>query len=388
MKILQIVQKPQRRGAEVFAFQLNRELGRRGHEVSTIYLYAYHNAAPLPLHRQDHRFDGLEAHPAELLLGVQPKLLYRLQNVIETFKPDIVQVNGGRAVKYGAFSRYLGRNGTYGLIYRNIGDPKDWVHGWQRRLLYKKIIMPQIDGVVGVSQVTLQRVQDYYGLSVPTMYIPNGIDTAALCPATDRLALRRQLQTPADAPVLIFVGSLTKEKRPDRLLRVFQQVQAKISSARLWIVGGGSLRSVLEQQAQTMGLANVNFLGVQSEVASLLNAADLFVLTSDTEGIPAVVLEAGASGLPVVATCVGGLAECVTDGQTGYLLPPQDESGQVQAILSLLQQPEQRRRMGQAAKQWVQTTFSIEHITQQYLNFYNRVLTCVQESKAQNLNPY
>src|SRR4029079_872302 len=96
----------------------------------------------------------------------------------------------------------------------------------------------------------------------------------------------------------------------------------------LWIVGGGPLRETLERQVHTSLLASsTRFLGVQHQVANYMNAADIVALTSATEGMPAVLLEAGALGLPVVTTRVGGVAECVLDGKTGILVQPSDEAG-------------------------------------------------------------
>jgi glycosyltransferase involved in cell wall biosynthesis len=210
---------------------------------------------------------------------------------------------------------------------------------------------------------------------MPMTHIPNGVDTEALKPALSREAIRRQIQTPPDAPVLVYVGSLTSEKRLDRLFRVARQVWRDIPMLQVWLIGDGPLRSALEQQAVSLGLAGVvRFLGVQANVGTYLNAADLFLLTSDTEGIPAVILEAGWLGLPVVATHVGGIPECVLDGETGFLAAPEDEVGLAQAILKLLQQPQQRAAMGTRNQEWIRTKFTMDIVARQYLDFYHKVL--------------
>jgi glycosyltransferase involved in cell wall biosynthesis len=375
MKILQIVQKPQRRGAEVFAFQLSQGLRLLDQEVRIVYLYAHQGANSLPLQKEDYLLVGQENHLFEKFPTFHPRLLYQLRQLLVEFRPDVVQVNGGRAVKYGAFARHVNQNGSWVLIYRSIGYTQDWVRGWQRRFLYQKVVMPQIDGVIGVSQTTLQNLKDFYGVSVPMTHIPNGVATETLKPAMSREATRRRTHTPSDAPLLIYVGSLTFEKRIDRLLRVVGQVVEQIPTLHMWLIGDGPLRPKLEQQTEALGMTDiVHFLGVQADVATYMNAADLFLLTSDTEGIPAVVLEASWLRLPVVATRVGGIPECVLDGETGLLASPEDEAGLAQAISNLLQHPQQRAVMGARGHEWIRMKFTIDIVARQYLNFYREVL--------------
>lgn len=375
MRILQAVQKPQRRGAEIFAFQLNQELRRQGHETRLVYLYPHHETCALPLDHGDCMLDGNPNHPFEKFPGINPLLLRRLLQAIDEFKPDVVQVNGARTVKYGAFASYSRRDASWALIYRNIGNPSDWLHGWHYRIFYQKLVMPRLHGVVGVSRKTLQAVKDFYELSVPLKNIPRAVDPASLVPAASRDAVRRQTKTPTDAPVLIFVGSLTPEKRLDRLLRLTQQVRLQMPKLRLWLVGSGPLESTLRQQVDSLSIAeSVSFLGTQNNVANYLNAADLFVLTSDTEGIPGVILEAGLLNLTVVATHVGGVPECVLDGDTGVLVDRQDEQRLAEVVSGLLHDSARRQKLGAKAKSWVEANFTIDKIAGNYVDFYQHVL--------------
>lgn len=383
MRILQVVQKPQRRGAEVFAFQLSQELKRQGHETRLIYLYPHNETCGLPLDHGDRMLNGNPNHPFEKLPGVNPFLLRQLLHAIDEFKPDVVQVNGARTVKYGAFASYSCRDASWALIYRNIGNPSDWLRGWHYRFFYQKLVMPRLHGVVGVSRTTLQAVKDFYELSIPMRNIPNATNPAYLIPKTSRDDVRRQTKTPTDAPVLISVGSLTTEKRLDRLFRVTQNVCSRLPHLHLWLVGAGSQEHVLRQQAHSLGIAdNVRFLGTQAYVADYLNAADLFVLTSDTEGIPAVILEAGLLGLPVIATRVGGIPECVLDGETGVLVDRQDEQGLAEVVCALWQNSVRRHELGKKAKNWVRENFTIEKIAMDYIDFYESVLEARNQRAA------
>ena len=377
MKILQVVQKPQRRGAEIFAFQLSQELRHQGHEVRIAYLYPHDDANALPLHPTDCMLAGQERHPLEKSPGFHPLLLKRVIQQINNFKPDVVQVNGARTIKYGALAQYFCRHQSWVLVYRNIGNPNDWVLGRRRQLFYSRLIMPKLDGVVGVSQTTLDNLTNFYALTIPTTHIPRGIDPKALNFSLSRDVVRAKTQTPPLAPLILFVGSLTPEKRLDRLLRAVRQILSHhLPDLQVWIMGGGPLRPELEKQVESLGLnETVHFLGVQADVATYMQAADLLALTSDTEGLPGVILEAGWLELPAVATRVGGVSECVLDNETGLLVEPDDEDGLVQAMLSLLQYPEQRATMGGKAKSWIGKNFTIEKISQKYVDFYQQVLT-------------
>lgn len=380
MRILQLVQKPQRRGAEVFAHHLSQELRCQDHYVHTVYLYPYRGVGALPFTQATQCLDGIEQHSLERVIGIHPYLLRRLLRIIDDIQPDIVQVNGARTVKYGALTHQLRRRHRWALIYRNIGNPQDWMNSVQHRLFYKHLVMPQLDGIVGVSRTTLENLQKIYHLPIPLRNIPRGVDPKALQPQQTRDGLRSSLQTANNAPVVLYVGSLTPEKRLDRLLSVFQQVCTTLPDAHLWLVGDGPLRRELTQKADSLGLSTcVHFTGIQSDVASYMAAADLLALTSDTEGLPGVILEAGLLNLPAVATNVGGVAESVIDGKTGVLVDPNNEAGLANALLMLLQYPAQRSEMGRQAQQWVSAHFTIERITQQYLAFYAEVLMKVRK---------
>ncbi len=374
LKILQVVHKPQRRGAEVFALQLGEHLRSEGHEVRTVYLYPHDEPNALPLGAGDTVLNGRVDHIFERFPGINPMLLKRLGRCIDEMRPDVVQANGGRTVKYCAGIAAMQKERSWVLIYRNIGQPRYWLHGW-RREFYARLVMPRLDGVIGVSTTTLQTVKDLYSLSVPTTRIPCAVDSRTVTPTMDREMVRAQMDTPLGAPVIMCAGSLTDEKRIDRLIRAASVVKKSVPNLHLWIVGGGPLRSALETQVQLSPLAEcARFVGAQNHVANFMVAADVVALTSDTEGMPAVLLEAGLLGLPVVATRVGGVAECVLDGQTGILVQRNDDDALVEALRDLLQQPERRGLLGSAAKTWIEENFTMSHVAQQYAAFYRQVL--------------
>ncbi len=375
LNILQIVQTPQRRGAEVFAYRLCRALELHGHRTGILYLYPYSGEAPVPLRGNDRVLGGAIEHPLEAWLGWHPGLLGELGRAIEQFGPDIVQINGARTLKYGSLARRRARGAGWALVYRNIGNPDDWLRGFRRRFFYRHLVMKQVDAIVAVSRQSQAALSRHYSPRCRTVVIPTGVEGNGTRSAAASDALRRSLDTPPGVPLILFAGNISHEKRPDRLLDVFGGVQQRCPDAHLWIAGEGPELGAVRRRVMAENLASrVRLLGPRDDLEECLRAADLLVLTSDTEGIPAVILEAAMAGLPVVATEVGGISECVRNGDTGVLVDREDVEGFVGQVVRLLGDAEARRRMGREARRWAQERFSMENVSGQYLELYESLL--------------
>jgi glycosyltransferase involved in cell wall biosynthesis len=198
--------------------------------------------------------------------------------------------------------------------------------------------------------------------------IANGVDTARFRPASadERLELRRALGLPA-GPLVVYAGRLEQVKGVDLLLRAWPAVAG---GAHLCIVGDGDDREAL--QAQAAGLRGVRFHGAVTDVAPLLRAADACVLPSRGEGLPVALLEAMSTGLPVVATAVGGVPEAVENGRTGLLVPPEDPGALAEALRRALGPA--GTALGQAARARVLESYSIDAVACRVLDLYSMVL--------------
>ena len=370
-----LAQRPQRRGAEMNAARLGDAFVRAGCAVRRLFLYPHTGDAPLTLGDGDAMLGGDPGHLFERVPGLDPGLLARLRRMIAAFAPDVVQAHGGRTVKYAAAARRLARSAGWALVYRNIGDPRHWSTGI-RAEFYRRLVMPQVDGLVGVSRATLEATRTLYRLDdVPAEHIPPGVDPEALAPARPPAEVRASLGTPAGAPVLLFVGSLAREKRLDRLFAWAAGARRHHPELRVWLVGDGPLRADAEREAAGFGFTEAaTFVGAQERVGDYLAAADLLLLSSDTEGMPGAVLEAAVAGLPAVASAVGGVPECIEDGVTGILVSPADDAAGAAAVAALLADPGRRRAMGEAARRRAEERYLIDAVAARYLDFYQRVL--------------
>ena len=186
------------------------------------------------------------------------------------------------------------------------------------------------DGFIGVAQAHGRHLIETEGFPAEKVHvIPNGVDVERFNPMHNGEAVRRELGIAATAPVIGIVAALRPEKNHDMFLRAAKIVRDRIPEARFLIVGDGPEREALVQLTRELDLGDaVHFLGNRSDVPEILAALDVFALTSRIEANPVSILEAMASGKPVVAPRVGSIDESVSDGETGFLTEP----GNVQQV--------------------------------------------------------
>ena len=179
--------------------------------------------------------------------------------------------------------------------------------------------------------------------------------------------LRDELNIQPKQQILLSVGRLRYQKAHSVLLRAFPAVLAQFPHSRMLIAGDGILRVQLENEAGALRITEkVRFLGVRHDIPVLLSLADLFVFPSRFEGMPNAVLEAMSHGLPVIATAVQGVDEIILDGENGLLVPLEDPQALSNAILRLLRDPAERRRLGLAARQTIEKGYTVDIMCRQY----------------------
>jgi glycosyltransferase involved in cell wall biosynthesis len=195
-----------------------------------------------------------------------------------------------------------------------------------------------------------------------TAVIPNAVEIPPASARSDR-----------DPPVLVAVGRLKPPKDSLTLVRALALLRP--GAGRALIVGDGPDRAELEAEIRRLEIGDrVQLLGERRDVLELLADADVFVLSSVSEGLPVSVLEAMAAGLPVVGSRVGGVPELVVEGETGLLVEPGDPDKLAAAIDRLLADPELRRRLGHAGRARAQGRFALESFRRAHVELYSREL--------------
>jgi glycosyltransferase involved in cell wall biosynthesis len=193
-------------------------------------------------------------------------------------------------------------------------------------------------------------------------FIPNGVDTEQFRPGAARVgALRVRFGIAAETPLVGFVGRLSVEKGPDLFLRAALSVRAQCPEAEFVLVGEGPMQKSLQTFTDRFGLAEVvHFAGAQDDMPRIFNELDVVVSSSQSEAMPLAVMEAMASGVPVIACKVGGIPDLVAHGVTGWLVDVGDCDGLATRVVELLEDEVGRLAMGGAARERAVARLSLD----------------------------
>ena len=203
--------------------------------------------------------------------------------------------------------------------------------------------------------------------------IPNGVDATRFAEAPP--ADLSEFGIPPHARTLLFVGRLDFQKAPELLIEAAARCLAVHTDAHVLLVGDGPLRERLGAQAQQSGVGEqIHFAGPRTDVPMLMRAATALVLPSRWEGLPNVVLEAMAAGLPVIATAVEGTVEVVRNGETGWLVPADSAASLADAMAAALDRPELAASLGIAAQQAVLERFTWHRTAAEHAELYQSLL--------------
>jgi glycosyltransferase involved in cell wall biosynthesis len=252
---------------------------------------------------------------------------------------------------------------VHNLAEKELDDPV--VGLWIHRLAYRRGVIP-----VSIGQEVAASLTRTYGIDdFPT--IPYGIPVHDYrTPATTREVWREREGFGIADVLFVCVARFNRQKNHAMLLESFAQGPASDPRARLLLVGSGKLKSEARERAAALGLRDrVRFLGVRADISEILNAADVYVLSSDWEGNPLSIMEAMAAGKPVVSTAVGGVPELVGDG-CGLLVPQGDARALAKSMEYMLENPGARVSMGRTSARRAVERFDVRVMTEAYEELY------------------
>jgi glycosyltransferase involved in cell wall biosynthesis len=302
-----------------------------------------------------------------------PRGLVRLVRLVRAWRPDVVHSHMVHANLMARALRLLAPIPALVSTIHNVYE------GGRLRMMAYRLTNALVDHMTIVSQAAADRfIADGIVPKELLRVVPNGVDTERFrtIPPGTRDALRRSLGIASEFTWLS-VGRFEVAKDYPTMLRAFARVRAQQPDAVLLLVGRGSLQAETEALARELGLAStVRFLGVRSDVPAVMAAADGYVMSSAWEGMPMVLLEAAAAGLPIVATRVGGNQEVVIDGETGFLTPPRDSEGLASAMTRLSGLSEaQRHSLGERGREHIRIHYGLDRVADRWEELYREVLT-------------
>lgn len=360
MKIMQVIPYFCFGGAETMCETLTYELKKLGHEICVVCLLPDRTSISQRMEEAGVRIVYLDKK-----LGLDLSMIPKLTKLMAAEKPDVVHTHLN-VIKYAALAAKLA--GVPKCVHTVHNVAEEEAEGRFQKLSNRLYFRSGWSVPVALSPKVQQSIADVYGMAkekIPVIY--NGIDLSRCQPKDvyEGQPLR-----------LIHIGRFNEQKNHEGLLNAFAKIQKQIPACSLDLIGDGELRDAVETQVKDLGLTeSVRFLGNQSDVYPYLQAADLFLLPSKFEGMPMTIIEAMGTGLPIVATAVGGVPDMLKQEESG-LLTACDPDAVAEAVLRLARDVQLRERLGKEAKQQSQR-FSAEHMAACYCAVYQGGTVCV-----------
>lgn len=312
---------------------------------------------------------SVPVHCVEKRAGTDPGAVVRLSRLLRRLRPDVVHSRNWGAFDAVVAARLAGiRTVVHGEHGREAADPEGRD---PRRNRLRRVLAPLVSRFVTVS-VDLRRwlIATVRLPAHKVVTIHNGVDSDRFSPG-DSVEARDALGLPAAATVIGTIGRLDPVKDQAGLIVAFAGLAGSGSSPILAVVGEGPSRPALENEIRCRSLSDrVRLFGERTDVPTVLRALDVFVLPSRAEGMSNTILEAMATGLPVVATEVGGTPELVEADVTGRLVPPGDPNALEAALRAYVGDSCLRSLQGKAGRERVLQHFSLERMAQAHVSLY------------------
>lgn len=357
MKVLLAITKSNFGGAQRYVFEVAKGAKRAGHEV--VVLCGKEGPLVEKLRAEGIRTISLPHLGRDVSVVSDARSFFELYKILKTEKPDVLHLNSSKMGGMGAVAGRLAK--VPKIIFTLHGFP--WRE--QRPWWQKGVIKVGIWGIILLSHKTIcvsedgKRAMSWWPfVKNKLVVIHNGLETFPLGPRRENI---------------FTVGTLSElhhTKGLDILLRGFAEV-FKDKPARLIVIGEGEKKKELKDLAQDLGIMNQTyFSGFVPEAREQLSNFDIFTLTSRTEGLPYVLLEAGIASLPVVASRVGGIPEVIKNDETGLLFKKEKVEELAQALEKLFKDPVLRRKLGGNLHDFVLKNFSQQEMLEKTLSLY------------------
>jgi glycosyltransferase involved in cell wall biosynthesis len=366
LRVLEIIDRPSLGGGQTALLLLAENLDRGRFEVIVC------SGADGPL-TEEARQRGLSYVPVSMSKRPSLKPVREIAGVLEEGKIDILHTHGGIAGLYGRAAARRARTPAvvhtlHGIHYLHYRNPL------LRRLyiLLERRYSRTTDRLILVCQSDLRQARRHRLAPEEKMtLILNGTDVPGNIKAEEIANQRQEWGWAPGVPVIGTISRLHRQKGVVNLLRAAPKILRAFPEARIAVVGDGPQGASLRSEARRRGLQNsFLFLGERRDAVSLLATFDLYVSPSLWEGLPFVLVEAAALAKPIIATAVDGVPEILEDGKTGLLVRPGNPDALAEAVIRLLRNKEEARRLGETARALVPPRFSLLRMVEQTQHLY------------------
>ena len=364
MKIAHVVDCMEVGGAEMLVSQLCRLQREQGHEPSI------HAIGALGVLGQQMRDEGVPVHAN--LGRYLPAGLWSFYRIFKESRPDIVHLHNATPISYAALpARLAGVPSIVATRHGLVARPRKLITETKYAAAASFC-----DWIVGVCEATANNLKEAHPRHAPkTVRVYNGIIPL------NQIAIEQRL--PKSGFTFIYVGRLAPVKNLGLLLRAFRAASSSRPDLRLWMVGDGSERTMLECLAAELGIAaSVKFWGQQLDLAPFFSTADAFIMSSTSEGLPISLLQSFSLGLPAIVTDVGGMAEVVRLTKAGCIVSAVDPADMATAILSLAGNAAERRQFSENAKDAFNSRFTLTSMADAYMNLYRNTPRALRAAKG------
>jgi glycosyltransferase involved in cell wall biosynthesis len=339
-----------------------------------------------------HSIHGIQAvYVDELVRPISPltdcRAFWRLYRALCRWRPDIVHTHMAKAGALGrlaalCYNRTSGRARPARLVHTYHGHVFEGYFGSPSTRLFLMVerwLARRSDALVAISPQVRHDLIDTYGVAreaqVRTIALGFNLDGLLAVQPADRAQARASLAVPLDATVVTTVGRLTAIKQHALFLDMAADLARRSNEYLFLIIGDGELRSVLEEQANRLGIAaRVRFLGWRGDLATIYGATDVFVLTSRNEGTPVALIEAMAAAVASVSTDVGGVRDVMTGPDVGSIVPYGDAPALADAVHALAADATGRAAVGDRARESVRRRFHSARLIEDIKSLYGDLM--------------
>jgi glycosyltransferase involved in cell wall biosynthesis len=313
--------------------------------------------------------------------GFDYRMYSRVHGVLRDSRPDIVHTHI-QVLRYALPSMLFLKHASLLHTVHNLAEREVEPRArWIQRYAFSHGVVP-----VPVAEQVAASLKRLYGIE-QCRVIPNCIPVHCYaCPETPRGKWRAREGFGDQDILFVCVARFAPQKNHALLLRAFAQGPASDPNAHLVLFGEGALQDQLQDQAKDLGLGSqVHFLGLRADIPDALGAMDVFVLSSDWEGNPLSVIEAMASGLPIVSSAVGGVPDLFENGKEGILVQPGDVLGFSSSMAYLSRNREVRLSMGMAAARRARENYDVSSMVQAYEELYEDLVNPSHRRNAESV---